>query len=97
MQEELSMEDLLELEALEIRGGRDGSGGTIGQDKCMNNAKGCGSGPIPQSGCSNNVEGCSDILNGTQCGLVHSANCGDVNGVMCLKPPVQYYCTNPCS
>lgn len=60
MQEELSMEDLLELETLEIRDGRDGSGGTIGQDKCMNNAKGCGSGTIPQSGCSNNVEGCSE-------------------------------------
>lgn len=60
MQEELSMEDLLELETLEIRGGRDGSGGTIGQDKCMNNSRGFGTGSVPQSGCSNNVEGCSE-------------------------------------
>ncbi len=53
----LNQEELSELEILQVRGGGNGDIVPATQEKCINNAKGCGGGVI-QSGCVNDAVGC---------------------------------------
>ena len=61
-----SKEELLEMEALEIRGGT--SDVVYPQEGCSNKSVGCGLSEVPQPGCTNDVVGCTksatDLLNG---------------------------------
>ncbi len=53
LDKKFSASELLEIEALEVRGGNNNAIPT--QNECVNNADGCGSG-TSQDGCTNNAE-----------------------------------------
>ena len=80
---DFTAEELMELEALEVRGGRDG-GGIVTQTGCINESKGCGA-AISQTNCVNKVEGCGGTIGGagTGCNLNPNPYCGVTVNTFC--------------
>lgn len=60
LKEELSIEELSELELLEVRGGA--ATEPEAQTKCVNESVGCGAGGVVQVGCVNRVVGCTSVV-----------------------------------
>jgi len=59
-EQNFSMEELHEMDAIQIRGGDSGGIDIPTQKGCRNEAKSCGAGVVVQIECVNAAEGCSD-------------------------------------